>query len=281
MRILLIGTGYIGSALYFHLVKNHEVEPVDLEWRGNPARIQQRRMNYADLTEEELVIYDAVILVAAHASASACNNDPYGAFENNVTNFVNLTKKLHDQKLIYASSSCVYMTQKDATEDLPLHPTDSLSFTKTCIDHFAQTNPGLHYYGLRFGSVSGYSPNMRHDLAINAMVGSALKNGYLTLGNAHAHRPFLGIKDLLRAVTAVLECQEDKSGIYNVTSFNNTFGETANVIAALTNAEVREKESAPTYDFTINTDKFKKSFGFQFHETIESLVHDHRKMLDM
>lgn len=279
--ILLLGTGYIGSSLFFHLKDKHRVACVDLEWRGNPANIPQARMDYANLPQDEIDEFDTIILVAAHASAPACNQYPYGAFKNNVVSFIDLVKKSTGQKLIYASSSCVYTTQMNAIETCPLTPTDSLSFTKTTIDHFCQTTSSLNYYGLRFGSVSGPSPNLRTDLAINAMVGSALKNNQLTLSNGHAHRPFLGMRDLVRAVELCVNDEGNNKGIYNVASFNSTFREIADSISRLTGASVQEKPSSPTYDFTINTDKFNQTFGFKPEETIESLVNDHRQMLSV
>src|SRR5947207_3433202 len=141
MRVLLIGgQGYIGSALYEYLKnKGPKVPSIDIEWFGRTRDIgfnfDSFRQDYGDssyLIEQA----DVIVLVAAHSSVQMCNLDPYGAFQNNVGNFVNLIQKIKPgQKLIYASSSCVYDSIKDAKEtDSLIEPKDYLTLTKQTID---------------------------------------------------------------------------------------------------------------------------------------------------
>lgn len=267
MRILTLGgCGYIGSALQEQFV----ADSVDLEYRGNPAGIRNDREDFANITEKTLDKYDAIILVAAHSSVKHCNDDPKGAYKNNVENFISLTKKLKKQKFIYASSSCVYGDQQNATEDDPVKPTDVLSNTKAQIDAYIKTTD-IEYYGLRFGSVNGWSPNIRRDLVINSMTLSARRNGYLVVKNETCSRPILGICDLCRAIQSIL-VSDDKRGIYNVASFNSTFGQLGQDIAELTGAYIIHETGEKTYDFSMDCGKFEKAFNFTFKESVGSIV---------
>jgi nucleoside-diphosphate-sugar epimerase len=221
-KVLLIGgCGYIGSALYEKLNKKYQLDTVDLEWFGNFTNTTNIKEDFVNLTEEFLDRYDVIVFTAANSSVPLCK-DVFDTFDNNVAKFVSLVKKLNKQKFIYASSSCVYVTS-DNTEKVEtdeLNPLDGLTLSKTTIDHFMNLT-NIEYYGLRFGSVNGWAPNMRLDLMLNAMTISAKENSEVNVFNGHAHRPILSINDLCRAVETIIECKEDNRGIYNVASFNN------------------------------------------------------------
>lgn len=249
------------------------MESIDLQWFGNPVPIHNRKINYNLLTLEDVGFYDVIILVAAHSSVPLCESDKVNAFKNNVSNFIELINKIQPhQKFIYASSSCVYINADCASETSRLDPTDMLSYTKTAIDQYAQAMNPCQYYGLRFGSVGGWSPNLRPDLLVNAMTLGALSRGEVKVSNGNCRRPILGMNDLGRAVIRVIESKEDKRGIYNIASFNKTIGQVGERIASLFKAKIFETPSSKTYDFQIDTSKFSQSFNFIYNDTLETIV---------
>lgn len=274
MRILLTGgCGYIGSAVYNYLKPKYKiVDTVDLEWFGVYRSEGNIKMNFADLDENFLNHYDVIFHTASHSSVPLCK-DIYGSFDNNVVKLMEFTKKLkRQQKLIYASSSCVYVESgtvpKVESEMSP--PSDGLTLSKTTLDNVMPLLD-VEYYGLRFGSVNGWAPNMRTDLMINSMTLSALKNKKVNVFNAHAHRPIVSTHDLCRAVDAIIN-SSDKRGVYNVASFNLNIGEVGKRVADHLNAELVNKGVSTTYDFMISSDKFKNTFNFEFESTVESIV---------
>lgn len=273
MNVLIIGgCGYIGSAVYAHLVKNHTVDTVDLEWFGNYNNPNNIKEDFANLTVDFLDKYDAIVHTASHSSVPLCK-DIYASFDNNVTKFLALTQKLKKQKLIYASSSCVYVTSDAApkveTELSP--PTDGLTLSKTTIDHIMPLLD-VEYYGLRFGSVNGWAPNMRTDLMVNSMTLSAEKNWQVIVFNAHAHRPIISTNDLARAVECIIECKDDHRGIYNAASFNQNIGYVGKRVADYLHVPLIDKGVTGTYDFTISSEKLINTFGFKFEDTVESII---------
>jgi len=274
MKILLIGgSGYIGSELNKFLSQNHKVKTVDLQWFGGDR--SDYCINYRELTRKFIKDFDVIVLTAAHSSVPMCNNDPDGAIINNVTNFFDFIKNVSkNQKLIYASSSCVYIKSdiSGAKEDDKLQPNDMLSFSKTTVDNYlAVTNP-CEWYSLRFGSVNGWSDNFRDDLMINAMASNAIKNNCLSISNGDNYRPILGIKDLVRAVNQIIESSDDKRGIYNIASFNTNIRAVGNSISSIIGCESKEEKGVASYDFCINTEKFRNAYNFEFNETLETIV---------
>lgn len=273
-RVLILGgCGYLGSAIYLHLQTRYEVDTVDLTWFGNPVNNANQQRDYRDLSSAELKNYDSVVLVAAHSSAPMCTNDRIGAFRNNCLNFVELLSKLTGQKLIYASSSCVYhgAGPVPVAEDWGyFHPIDDLTISKLIMDGYAPMS-GIEYYGLRFGSVSGYSPNFRGDLMINRMTYCAMHEGKLTVFNGSVFRPILGIRDMTRAISAILD-GGDRRGIYNVASFNARVVDIAHAVAKRFGAKIEVIEGAPTYDFSIDSTKFQRTFECMPEETVDTII---------
>lgn len=282
-KILLIGgSGYIGS----HLKENlkYDVTSIDVEWFDkNNSDIK----DFKTLTEKEISEYDVIILLAGHSSVKMCLGDNRNAFNNNVVNFLNLLNKIKNIgkriKLIYASSSSVY----GMTGDLIVNesyksfiPYNNYDITKHIIDVYSEFS-GVEYYGLRFGTVNGFSPIMRSDVMINSMTSSALKNKKIELYVKDTLRPILGIKDLTSAIKKIIDEPKDLRGHYNLASFNSTSEKIAIGVSKITGAEIIEMDYIKTstnklesknYNFSINCDKFIENFDFKFEESVESIT---------
>ena len=303
-KILLIGgNGYIGSRLHNYLdvnrdkliidqfVSNYDVDVIDTNWFG--GRDLHWWGDYKDLSSEYYEPYDIIILLAGHSSVKMSEGNLNSCFNNNVRNFIDLIEKLDKQKLIYASSSSVYGSVGGKTVNEKYYgfePYNQYDISKHTADLYAQKSD-VEYYGLRFGTVNGSSPVLRTDVMINAMVNSALKDGHIKLYIKDTMRPILGINDLCRAVTSIVESDEDKRGLYNLASFNKTAEQIAYEVAGVMGVEVKEYETDPTqvknvksqtkaYNFSISTLKFRKEFKFKFQDTVESLATDLKENWD-
>jgi len=284
MNILLIGgCGYIGSRLYSELDKSYNVDIVDLEWFGDI--LSHYFIDYRELDKEFIDNYDAIILLAGHSSVKMCENNAQACYANNVSNFINLIEKIgSNTKFIYASSSSVYgdFKSKLATEkDLNFYPNNFYDLSKHIIDLHASLYP-IEYYGLRFGTVNGFSENFRKDIMINAMYTSYNKHGYITEYNPEVYRPILDIQDLCRAVCSILEQGSiEKAGIYNLSSFNSTVSEIVGGVSKYFNCPVKKKNGIDNtklqsglYNFSISSEKFSKAFDFKFNGSIKSILDD-------
>lgn len=273
VKILIIGGyGYVGSRVHEYLkfeMPTSEIEVVDQVGGG---------LRYQDLTQNYIGNFDSIIWLAGHSSVSQAIADPVGALRNNLVDLYEFGLKLKKSQIfIYASSASVYNRPEASLAvetDLLQTPLNAYDLSKKWFDEVsikltAQT------YGLRFGTVSGMSPNIRTDLIVNAMVKSGLQNGYITVRNELSMRSILGISDLACAVKTILnECPE--IGIYNVASESGTIGEIGERTANMLGVPVNIAPSDGTYNFQVATTKLENCTSWRSTETIESLVADLR-----
>jgi nucleoside-diphosphate-sugar epimerase len=293
-KILLIGgNGYIGSFLNSKLKDDFEISSIDIDWFSiQPVSISK---DFKNLTKNFIEQFDSVILLAGHSSVKMCDNNMLSSFNNNVQNFVELLSKLNSkQKFIYASSSSVYGNTNNnivSEEYNTFTPNNYYDITKQIIDIYAQQS-NVNFYGLRFGTVNGWSPNLRVDIMINAMVYSALSDGHIKLYIKDIMRPILGINDLSRAVKCIIDSKEDHPGIYNLASFNSTSEEIAISVSKTLNLPIKEykrdeiekisnfKLQTNAYNFAINSQKFERTFNFKFNDDITSIVNSLTSQFD-
>lgn len=283
-NILLIGgNGYIGSFLHHSLNDKYNIKIVDINWFNDNSEV----LDFKNLNVEYIKDFDVVILLAGHSSVKMCDTDMMSSFNNNVDNFIKLVSKLNkNQKFIYASSSSVYGHTGNSVVDEEYNifePNNYYDLSKQVIDMYVTKND-INYYGLRFGTVNGWSPRLRTDIMINAMVSSAKIDGHIKLYIKDIMRPILGIKDLCGAIKAIIDCDVDKRGIYNLSSFNNTSEGIATGVSSVMNIPIVEynvsdlekitnvKLQTTAYNFAIDSSKFEKEFNFKFNETIESIT---------
>ncbi len=284
-KILIIGgNGYIGTSLYKHLKKKYEVDILDYNWGENNTYT----MDYKDITVDILDKYDTIILLAGNSSVK-CSDDLRSTFTNNVSNFINLLHLLKDQKLIYASSASVYGSSEYLSNEeshIDINSYNNYDLSKKVIDMYAKLS-GKHIYGLRFGTVNGFSKKLRTDLVVNCMVTNAIKNNELYLYAKDSKRAILGLNDLNRAVERIIEYNNiDNKGIYNLCSFNTSIDSIASTISHLLNARIIEINedinedinidknilNKTNYSFTIDNSKFKNKFNFNFTDDLEKLI---------
>lgn len=277
-RCLIVGgTGYIGSRLFLHLRERYEVETVDLEWYGNRVNPANLRIDVRHAGAEVFAPFEVIVLLAGHSSVGMAEGAFSACFENNVVNFDRVMRKLRrGQKLIYASSASVYGSRDGvllAESDPVFTPNTPYDISKHMIDVMAPQY-GIEYYGLRFGTVCGFSPLLRTDVIVNSMVESAARDGRVVSFNRSASRSLLGLGDLCRAVERIIECGEDRRGIYNLASLSASVGEIASCVAGLLGAEdVTAADAAVTpYCFRLDTALFRSRFSFDFHDDVASMV---------
>ena len=240
MKILVTGAdGYIGKSTSSALSLNHAVSVSDIIYH----------MDYRDITPKILEEFDAIIHLAAHSSVRACQDDPIGAFDNNLSGVIGLVGKLRpDQKFIYASSGSLY---SDGIGGSAASFRNMYDMTKYAADAAVRLLRPKNSYGLRFGTVCGASPNMRWDLMLNGMVRDAKEKRVVTVVSPHTRRPVLAMSDLCRAVSQIMTDNAIEPGIHNLMSFSGTVSSYAVAVAMNMNCDFIAKEGTTSYDFTM------------------------------
>ena len=274
--LILGGAGYIGTRLREVLRKNHFVKTNDICW-FNYDETSDRR-DYQKLSRKELAEFEVIIVLAGHSSVPSCNGALPGPWLNNVTNFTDLLDKLDiSQLVIYASSASVYGNsapgERHKETNKVFVPVNNYDVTKYALDQQATIANlvGKRVIGLRFGTVNGFSPNLRVDVMINSMYHSVQMGTGIQVSNSHISRAMLGIEDLCRAVERCIE--QPVPGIYNLSSFNATVGEIAEAVSRKLGAEIVDKgTTANAYDFALDTELFEQTFDFTFKETPDTIL---------
>ncbi len=286
-KVLIIGgTGYIGSALYQFLdYRVGVLDTVDLEFYGNHVNARNHKVDFNILPPDFLKRYSHIVLLAGNASVAACHGNPVGSFKNNVLNFIDLCQKLRGGKttLIYASSGSVYNNDTNEPQNEKFSqftPRADYDLQKWTVDLYAQTVTDFPIFGLRFGTVCGFSPLFRTDLFVHQMAGPY--NPEIRVRDGSALRPVLCMDDLCRAIACIIEKGSlSQSGIYNLYSFQDTILSFAKQIRDLRKTIISDEprfvvfpDSHPrhTYSFFMDRSKFCSTFNFGFDGTLEDTV---------
>jgi nucleoside-diphosphate-sugar epimerase len=276
-KILVIGgNGYIGSRLIHDLQHTHDIQSIDICWFGKNLGFSNE-IDYNLLTKDYIAKFDVVILLAGHSSVKMCIGDINSSWRNNVSNFTILVNKLDKaQLLIYASSGSVYgITNEPLAEDanITFKPINNYDLTKYSLDLNAQKfiADGYNIVGLRFGTVNGWSPNVREELMINSMTKRSIESNILTVSNVDIQRPILGITDLIQAVKAIIDTP--KFGIYNLASFCDTVENISSAVSQVLHSNIQHTPDVPNaYNFLMNVNKFKTDYNFTFKDNTTSIT---------
>jgi len=225
-KILIVGgCGYVGARLYQYLSQEHEVESLDSEKFGKPSFINNYKYEYHKISWDPS-FYDVIILLAARASVSLCK-DSYKVLERDVNGFCRLFENISlvsgkkRIKFIFASTGSIYgknglLCKEDNLPNIALNPYD---LCKRFNEEYALLNKEkVEFYGLRFGTVNGWSPHLRTDIMINSMYRSSQEKGFICCSCPEQYRGLLDIEDLCSSIKEIILNDDDKRGIFNLSS---------------------------------------------------------------
>ncbi|MFN3444192.1 MAG: NAD-dependent epimerase/dehydratase family protein [Bacteroidia bacterium] len=294
--LVLGGAGYIGTTLAPYLQDNNcNVTVVDTNWFGNylPPHINTIQKDIFDLHLSDLVGFDTVIFLAG------LSNDPMAEFSPKDNFIYNtgmpayigfLAKEAGVKRFIFASSCSVYGYTHNSTfteEDVAIsnypYGVSKLQGERSLL---ALADENFSVVCFRQGTVSGYSPRMRLDLALNTMFKNALSKGEITLSNPKIWRPILGLNDLCDAYLLAINSNLQKGEVINISSFNTTIGELAHEIKSfiqqqygleikITNQNVQDYRN-----YKVSTDKALQLLNYKPKQDAYSIMLDLHDTVD-
>ena len=233
------GAGYVGSILIPSLLKNnYYVKCLDRFFFGDEYLLSLKNDNL-ELIYDDIRWFDGKILddVDVVLDLAALSNDPVGelnpkkTFEINHlgrSRVANLSKEHGVSKYILASSASVYGQQNSVADETAIvNPLTAYSKANRMaeIDTLNLNDENFSTTVLRFSSIYGISPRMRFDLAVNSIVLDLFNSGKIIIYGKENRRPFLHIKDAIRAYLLVIQSPISKiSGqIFNVGSNDQNY----------------------------------------------------------
>ena len=217
-RVLVTGgSGFIGSNVIDELMKSFKVVNLDLK----PSKNSEIEQMIGDIRDKELVEKvvekcDVIIHLAAQVSVPLSIDYPQKTLEINVQgtqNIIDAAHKFGIKRLIMASSAAVY----GEASNLPLAEESA----GQCLSPYAQSKwenetqimlareKGLEAVALRFFNV--YGPGQSKDGTYAAVIPKfveMLTTGKQPIvhGDGLQSRDFIHVKDLVRAIESLLEC---------------------------------------------------------------------------
>ena len=213
MRIFITGgAGYVGSVLteYF-LSREHEVIVLDslrngsngvIPFKQNPLYTFLNADFNTDILPIVLKAYkpEIVIHLAAIVGDPNCAKEPELAQKTNVEGVKWLVECCNNQesieKLFFASTCSIYGYNKETCTEIT-KPNPLSLYAKTKLEAegiiWQESRQGISF---RFGTMYGWSPNMRFDLVVNLLTRMAVQNSEFSIFDGTQVRPFLHPLDL-------------------------------------------------------------------------------------
>ena len=285
MKIFLTGNlGYVGYVLHKRLLENnHEVIGCDIgyfpkNWSSEElSNHKTLKKDIRDITKGDLVGCDTICHLAG------LSNDPMGEISPSLTNEINfletiriakLGKEAGIQRFIFSSSCSTYGLNEDiVNENSELDPQTAYAKSKVDseIELLKLKDSTFSPIILRNATVYGISPNLRLDLVINNLVGSAVSTGKIKLlSDGTAWRPLLHVEDMADAFIRCVEAPIDQVAgkIFNVGSNedNVTVLEIAEKILKIipnSKIEIAENSNKDNRSYRVNFDKINQELGFK------------------
>ncbi|CAF1432613.1 unnamed protein product [Adineta steineri] len=279
--IVIIGSsGYIGSRLLHYLQRKQEWNAVGYD------RIIPEQASHEIITED-LQKFRVVVYLGGLSDRTLCRDRPNDANQENVNDIFNLAKRmLPSQLLIFASTSEIAegygSIAMNETSPVQAHLFDTYVGSMRRRENILQKlslgyTSAPRMIGLRFGIVTDLSHNQRMDFGHMAYVCEAFLGGKFNIVHPDATRSFLGMTDLLRAVTIVIERQKiaKRFDLFHLQSFSASTSKMANAIALATGAHVLASNHSLkniNNGFSLNTSKFRTTYNFVFNDNQDQII---------
>lgn len=230
MKVFVTGhLGYIGSHLVDVLKQEgHTVVGCDIglfdgcAWEPLVAPDLEIRKDVRRVEARDLDGCDAVMHLAA------ISNDPMGALDGKLTLEVNrdasvrlakTAKEAGASRFLFAGSCSVYGKGEklDLEEADPLNPLTAYAQSKIDTERevSALADERFSPVFLRNATAYGHSPNLRIDLVVNNLLGSALAYGEIRIhSDGTPWRPLIHCRDIARAFAAF--AQAPREAVHNL-----------------------------------------------------------------
>src|SRR5881397_2759112 len=293
------GGGYIGT---------HVVE--QLLAQGRRVRVLDRLLfgkvplqDFFGNPRFELVEGDATDifkLIEAMQGASAVVHlaglvgDPACAVDESFTRHANvfatrLIKKaaqsLGVRRFVFASSCSVYgINPAEVSETSEVNPVSLYARTKVESERelLLDADEDFCVTTLRFATVFGHSRRPRFDLVANLFTAQAVNDGRITLMGPSQWRPFVHVRDLARAIVAVLDADPERmrGQIFNVgyRRLNMTIGQLAELVRERVSRECRvevvEMPSKDLKNYAVSFEKIRRAIGFEAETLMEAGIEE-------
>lgn len=305
MRVLVTGGGgYLGSWVTRRLLELGDTVRVfdrfcygraGLDGLRTPAELEVVEGDIRRLQEvpDLFVGVDATLHLAGLANDPSCDLDEDFAIDVNVESTVELARQAMQRgirRFVFSSSCSVYGhgVFEILDEQSPTRPVSVFAKSKLAAEQALLGMRGESFEPVisRAGTLFGYSPRMRFDLAVNQMTATAVRQGFIEVrGGGSQWRPFLHVVDAADALIALLRAPAALVGgeVFNVGDdrFNTRIIDLAERVAAQVGGVKVEKaiDDDDLRTYRVRFGKLRERLGFEASRDIAQGVDEVREFL--
>ncbi len=294
MKILITGgAGYVGSVVIPKLIEDgHYVKCLDRFFFGDEFLSQSQFINKLELIRDDIRWFKPDILedIDVVLDLAAISNDPAGDLNPEKTYEINhkgrarvakLSKENGVKRYVLASSASIYGQQSNiANENSEVKPLTvySKANRNAEMDNLSLNDENFTVTALRFSSVYGNSARMRFDTAVNCMVLDLFKNKKISVRGKLNKRPFIHIKDVVRAYQSIIDAPKEKicGQIFNIGSEEQNFemGTLAQEIvkASSIDCDIELNDTNDHRSYFASFQKIRESIGYSTKYTVSEGV---------
>jgi nucleoside-diphosphate-sugar epimerase len=297
LKVLITGgAGYVGSVLTQTLLAaGHQVrvfdklmhggEPLLSVWSHDQFSFVKGDVADRACTREAIRGIDAVVHLAAIVGDPACAKQPELAVATNQEASLALLEDCRDagvSRFVFASTCSNYGKMADpdkyVDETAELSPVSLYARTKVNVELAVldpQKTSSLCGIALRLATVFGVSPRMRFDLTVNEFTLELATKKHLVVFGEQFWRPYVHVRDVARAVAAVLQAPDAKvrNQVFNVGSTGQNYTKQQLVEMVLKHTpdakiEYVRKQEDPR-DYRVSFARIEEVLGWRATRTVE------------
>ena len=276
-KILVLGCeGYLGSVLVPYLRKlNYKITGVDKFFFGkynkNSNNVNIVKSDYARLKKNFYKEFDYIIDLVNISNDPASEIDKNFTIKTNFKNKIKLYNKIKKLKnikrYIYMSSCSVYGNNAKIINEKSSPRPISL-YSKLCLEYekYLNNQKQIDFTILRLGTLYGWSPRMRYDIAINKIIRDMLFIRRVEILGGEQLRFFCYNMFACETIGKILTLQyrKSKNKILNIGVFNTNIIDLAKKILKITKAKnttlVHEKHNIDNRSYEVSMNTVKKLF---------------------
>ena len=274
-NILILGSeGFLGSVLLPYLKKsNYKITGVDKcffgKYNNNLKNVRIIKSDYAKLNKKFFEQFDFIIDLVNISNDPASELNKKFTRKINYENKVKLYQKIKNLKnikrYIYMSSCSVYGNNKNIiNEKSPPRPISL--YSKLCLkyEEYLKKNKKISFTILRLGTLYGWAPRMRYDIAINKIIRDMIFNKKVEILGGEQLRFFCYNKFACNVIGNIIN-NSNKNTLnktFNIGNFNTNIIDLTKHILKLTkfrNASIyHEKHNIDKRSYKVSTKSAKK-----------------------
>lgn len=306
MKIVVTGgLGHIGSKLIRDLPASFpgaEIVVIDnMLTQRYPALFNLPKEGRYNFIEGDIMKYDmtpllagadCLIHLAAITDAASSFEHPEKVEEVNLkgTEIMAAACLKAGVPLVFISTTSVYGTQAEKVDEncslTELQPQSPYAESKLKAEQFLQEmgrTSGLNFIICRFGTIFGISEGMRFHTAVNKFVWQAVFDKPITVWRTalDQNRPYLDLKDAVRAFSFIIEKKLYDRQVYNVLTLNASVRQITDAIKAERSGiriEYVDSKIMNQLSYHVLNDKFT-GLGFKFTGDLKASLQESIRLL--